>query len=345
MYLGMYLLVGDNENKKSKLHKTSIMKKFIEKNSSQIIGAVISLVVFVLSAALIEYQIEGPISKTGFSNLTIPISIAFSLIANIVVLLNIDLVKKIPAIEKLLFTIERQHEISTDLFENLKTEQVELQKIYSHLHGRKIEIREYGNELVKNYLAGFKLNSNGILLEGEHWSLQSYIQFWQYLAETQKKIKHEKTQNNIIVRLTHSNDINIWKTSSKPYKEYAEDAYLFQKKFIKNGGIIVRILIGKEEKANKDYDEVIEKMKSIGIEAKYLPQSEVPERDFDFSFLADEGIVMKWFSGNNGKRLSKCEITDEVDDVVKRTWASLFEKLKEKGDPITSIPKDREHHL
>ncbi len=105
------------------------MNRFIKRNSSQIIGGIVSLIVFILSAALIEYQIEGPISKTGISSLTIPISIAFSLIANIVVLLNIDIVTKIPAVEKLMLLIDRQHQISTKIFENLKTEQAELQKI------------------------------------------------------------------------------------------------------------------------------------------------------------------------------------------------------------------------
>jgi hypothetical protein len=334
-----------SNNQSLNTKKANLMKKLVQKYPSQIIGAAVSFFVFVLSAALIEYQIEGRINDTGLSELTIPISIAFSLIANIVVLLNVDIVTKIPGIEKLMHTIDRQHDVSTRLFESLKTEQVELQKIYSHLQGRKIEIQEYGNELIKHYLAGFKLYKGGIALEGEHWSLQSYIQFWQYLAEKQQNISEHKNQNNIIVRLTHSNDINIWRTSSKPYKEYAEDAYLFQKKFIKHGGIVVRVLIGEVETPTDDYKEVIAKMENIGIEVKYLPQSEVPERDFDFLFLADEEIVLKWFSGNNGRRLSKCEITDHVEDVVRRTWASLFEKLLERGDPIVSIPKERQHFI
>lgn len=105
------------------------------------------------------------------------------------------------------------------------------------------------------------------------------------------------------------------------------------------------MLIGPHPTPNEDYQAVIEKMGNIGIEVKYFHDKEVMERDFDFLFLADENIVLKWFSGATGRRLAGCTIEDKIEDVVIKTWASLFEKTKEMGDPVNSIPPDREFHI
>lgn len=322
-----------------------MMDKIIKGKEPQVIGAILSLLVGIATAFIIETYVEEPIERTGLAHFTIPISIAFGLLSNIVILLNFDLLQRIPSIEKVIQKVDRQHDIATQLFQSLKSEDRKLQQIYTHLQSLDLTLKEFGDKLIKTYLAGFVLERRGILLQGEHWALQTYIKFWEYLANLQLHYQNNPEEKNIIARITHSNDINIWRKQDQAYQRYAEDAYMFQKLFISRGGIIVRILIGPTDTPSSEYVDVINNMNKIGIETKYISRTEVAERDFDFMYLADQGIVLKWFSGNSGRRLAQCMIVDHVEDDVKRTWANLFELLKEKNNPITSIPDDRQHSI
>lgn len=322
------------------------MKKIIKNNPSQISAGIVSLIIVIIVNWFIEMKVENVIDKNSIiKDLAIPISIAFGLIANIVIILNFDLLKRLPGIEGLMNTVNRQNKVTSELFNTLKSEQIELQKIYTFLHSKDIILKEFGNNMIQKYLEGFKVDNEGITFTGEHWSLSTYIQFWEYLANKQKQIKESKIGDNIIARITHSNDINIWKSDTKLYRSYSESSYLYQKKFTDNGGIIVRILLGEDDKPNDDYKQVMKKMEGAGIEAKYLPQKYISEKDFDFLFLADEGIVMKWFSGNKGQKLSKCTIVDNVENVVEQTWAKLYDILNRNDDGIQSIAPNRQHDL
>lgn len=309
----------------------------------QIIAALIALLSAFMLEVVIEFFVETPLDGTPYKSLSIPLAVLFGLIVNIVLLLNFDLVNKIPGMEKLLSMIQGQSNSTQRLFESLEQEDKKLQKIFNHLHQRNNLIKAFGTSLVNAYLEGFQLIPNGYHLIGEYWALKTNVRFWEYLSALQENKKNANDSQFMIARVTHSNDISVWIEDYKPYRHFSHDLYWFQEKFIKNGGKIIRMLIGPTDTPNEDYQKVIHKMESIGIEVKYFSESEVVERDFDFLYLADEKIVLKWFSGASGKRIARCTIEDRVEDEVRLTWNTLFYKALKKGNPVKSIPKDREH--
>ena len=292
-----------------------------------------------------ENLVDDSIKGGPFEKLTIPIAVMFGVVVNIALLLNFDIVNKIPNIEKILRIIQREAETTETLLQNLKKEDRKIQKIFLHINSRNIRLKDFGSSLANKYLNGFELRDHGFHLIGEYWALKTYVLFWDFLSKEQEERKTAGNPENIIARVTHSNDVSIWQESYKPYHPFSQDLYLFQKKFVKNGGTIVRMLIGPFKEPDENYKSVISKMESIGIEVKYFHDEDVAERDFDFLFLADEKIVLKWFSGALGKRLAGCTLEDVVDDEVMKTWAALYEKCKERGDPVKSIPDGRQHHL
>ena len=189
--------------------------------------------------------------------------------------------------EKLLSMIQGQSNSTQRLFESLEQEDKKLQKIFNHLHQRNNLIKAFGTSLVNAYLEGFQLIPNGYHLIGEYWALKTNVRFWEYLSALQENKKNANDSQFMIARVTHSNDISVWIEDYKPYRHFSHDLYWFQEKFIKNGGKIIRMLIGPTDTPNEDYQKVIHKMESIGIEVKYFSESEVVERDFDFLYLAN----------------------------------------------------------
>ena len=119
----------------------------------------------------------------------------------------------------------------------------------------------------------------------------------------------------LIARVTHCNDIRLWISKENPF---ANQLINYQKRFIANGGAILRLLMSKEfETPTEEYKVVIDAMKKHGIEARFLYYY----HDFSFDFLwvtnceneppcggEPIDIVAKWYSGAHGKMLDTCEI-------------------------------------
>lgn len=207
----------------------------MKKISFPIIAFLISIIIIFIVEFLMEFLIEESLKDSPAKNLIIPIAVLFGLVTNIAILLNFDIVNKIPKIEHLLALINKQSKTSERLLENLKNEDKKIREIFLHLNSRDHRVKEFGSTLVNKYLNGFELRKNGFHLVGEYWALKTYVNFWSFLAAEQEKRKKEGNQQFIIARITHSNDIGIWKEDYKAYQPFSHELYLFQKKFMENG--------------------------------------------------------------------------------------------------------------
>ncbi|MEM6737140.1 MAG: hypothetical protein AAF620_13840 [Bacteroidota bacterium] len=314
-------------------------KKFY---SSRLFFFLISIIVAFGSEAMMEYLIEDALQKYNLTQLTIPVAIAIGILTNIALILNFDIFEKIPNVQKLQEDIKREIDSTERLLLALKEEETVIKDIFNRINQRNSILKDFSINLIGTYLKGFSNTSYGIELTGEYWALRTYMEFWDFLVKVQIE-KEARGRDCVIARCTHSNDISIWKESDKAYKEFSYDLYRLQREFIKHGGKIVRVFIGEDDAANDDYQEVMKRMEQMGIETKYLSQDETVERSFDFMYMPDEELAMKWITGARGRRLAKCIIEARVDLEVKSAWNSLWDKLIEKGDKIESIPEYREH--
>ena len=129
---------------------------------------------------------------------------------------------------------------------------------------------------------------------------------------------------------------------SNKYRIFTLELLKLQKQFVDNGGKVVRILLGPEKIASSKYTATIKLMEQYGIEAKYLPISEYSNKRFDYALLYDERLILKWFSDQIGDGLGEMVIQNDLERKVLTSWAELYYKLQETGNPITSIPPDRE---
>jgi len=312
------------------------------RSSPKLIIFILSVLITIGVESMLEYLVEDILATHGLSNLTVPIAVSIGLLVNIALLLNFDLLAKVPKLFEIQNQLEKEIESNNALLLAFQKEETELKDTYLEIKQRNVFLRDFAVKLISSYLHGFRNVDNGIELSGEYWALKTYVEFWNQLILLQKE-RNQNNGKNVIVRCTHSNDIRIWIEYDRAYQDFSYDLYRNQREFIKEGGQIIRVFIGEDDKPNNDYEKVMRKMEKIKIETKYLSQKEAIERSFDFLYMPDEEVNMKWISGSRGKRLAKCIIEDKIDNEVRATWNSLWDKLIEKGDPIKSIPKGREH--
>lgn len=220
---------------------------------------------------------------------------------------------------------------------NLSIDKKRVSEIEGHLFGREDLVRDFGFKIWNDYLNGFQITEGGLYLEGEELSIKTAIKLWRMLSLKQLLNPDKK----IIARITHSNDISIWLPEEN---DASNDLYIFQQQFVKNGGVIVRFLIGPSKQPSERYLRAMRKMEEIGIEVRYFYIQEVGEKDFDFLYLHDEKLVLKWYSGIQGNNLSGCFISDKQEEEIINRWATLFYKAKNDGNPITKIPPQREFY-
>lgn len=300
----------------------------------QLISALISIILAIIFGVVINKYAE--------LNIAVPFSIIVGLLSNVVLLLNFKILNRLPNIEDIQKKIDRQNSANEKIIKQLKDEENKIRDIFIHLSSKKILFKEFGSSLINDYLSGFVLTKKGVVLRGEYWALKTYLKFWEFLCQEQRKRFEDNNLKGMIARVTHSNDINIWHEGNSPYKQFSVSLYLVQKEFIDLGGIIVRMLIGPHKEPDDAYKKVIQKMEEIGIEVKYFSVSEVEESDADFLSLEDEEIALKWHSGQQGKRLASCEVENYVDPAIKRTWDYLYYRADDKGNRVMKIPHKRE---
>ena len=303
---------------------------------------IISFLVSVIFTIVFAYLLDFSDSDGLIHELRLPLSVMSGMIFNIALLLNFNFINRIPKVEELQKSINRQLESSQNIFETLKQEETKIKEIFLHLNSKDLLFKEFGTILINDYLNGFSLTKKGIDLTGEYWALQTYVKFWETICNEQVIRKAQKGDKPLIARITHSNNVDIWLESNSPYRQFSVTLYLLQQKFIEDGGVVVRMLIGPTPEPNEKYIQVIKTMEDIGIEVKYFCNNEVEESDYDFLYLDDEEMVLKWQSAQSGVRLAKCIVENFIDNRIKRSWDYLYYRCKEKGTPVISIPEDRQ---
>lgn len=243
--------------------------------------------------------------------------------------------KDIPDNSSTLDKIGEELEGVDKFVKDLVTDKKRVSEIEGHLYAREDMVRDFGIKIWTDYLNAFEITEGGIYLEGQELSIKTAIKLWRMLSLKQIL----RPDRPIIARITHSNDISIWLPEEI---ESSNELYIFQQQFVANGGVIVRFLIGPTKEPDERYQRAIKRMEDIGIEVRYFYIHEVGEKDFDFLYLHDEQLVLKWYSGIQGKKLAGCFISDKQEEEIINRWAALFLKAKNDGRPITKIPPERE---
>lgn len=289
-----------------------------------------SIVSLVLGASLgaILWFIDNP--QTRDPKIVFSMSIFLTLLIEIFIS-----AKDIPENTNTLSRIDSEMSNVDKFVKNLSTDKKRVSEIEGHLFGREPFVRDFGFKIWYDYLDGFQITEGGIFLDGEEISIKAAIKLWRILSLKQLS----NSEQRIVARITHSNDISIWLPEER---EMSNDLYVYQQQFISAGGIIVRFLIGPNKVPDDRYNRAMKKMESIGIEVRYFYIGDVGERDFDFLYLHRESFVLKWYSGIQGKNLSGCFISDKREEEIINRWSTLFYKAKNEGNPITSIPKELE---
>lgn len=190
-------------------------------------------------------------------------------------------------------------------------------------------IRDTGDRAFSAYLQDFRLIDDGIKTEGEAWAVKSYSYFWERLLAEQRK-RRGNSDKPIVVRITHSNSINIWSD------EHSDIINLMnlQKDFVSNGGRIARIFLGNEPEPNDKYKRVLAKMRSMNINAFYHQHESSINLPYDFLWVADLEVAVKWYSGAGGTSLGSCEILKVRESAardLRNKWDSLWRQLADKS--------------
>jgi hypothetical protein len=203
------------------------------------------------------------------------------------------------------------------------------------------------DEIYKTYNSKFDRDETGFKVVGQEWSLEAYEVIWRHLVQTQKELCTKKSKHFIICRITHSTDITIWSTK-KELSATAMSLLQLQKDFVEFGGKIIRVIIHPNEKPSEDYLQVEGDMRKANIITRLVPVISNAEYNYDFlwastneSALDCHGdhniqVIVKWHPGNHGVRLKECEITNIVDNDLRRLWR-LYANLAN----VTEIPEDR----
>ncbi|MBX2891654.1 MAG: hypothetical protein KF734_12040 [Saprospiraceae bacterium] len=249
---------------------------------------------------------------------------------------------EIDALSKKVSQLEQQNQVDMGLYKVISEQNEKAKDLILRLKRASPIMKELGNQMLNFYFQDFSIRSDGFHIKGEGLALYISEQIWKYLTEVQEK-RRLHNEPALIARVIHSNSIHIWTEEHPKYKEMTRRLLTAQQKFCEAGGRIVRILIGKEKTASKDYTKAIENMKKYKIEAKYLSQHDVRELNYDFLILLDENFALKWYSGQYGVSVASAQVHDHIEREILESWDEMFTILKQKGTPIESIPDDRQY--
>jgi hypothetical protein len=259
---------------------------------------------------------------------------------------NIDLLKLQIKLQK------EETNISKKIFRILDASNVRFKNLVSHINYADHFSKGLSTHMLNELFNRYEPITKGLRIKDEILSLQTYVYLWEYLSEFQKKISDSNkklginnTENCLIARVVHSNTIDIWTNEHDKYKDLSRQIFKWKKRFIDNGGIIVRIIIGDELNPNNDYLKAMDEMRKIGIEVKYLARPISTRIRYDFLLLYDESFIVKWISDAPGVALSECEYLNSNNKETARRWEDLFYLLRDRGNSISSIPDEREFFI
>lgn len=197
-------------------------------------------------------------------------------------------------------------------------------------------VKEAGITTLKTYLTKLYSSEYGFAIGGEYWSKIALINFWSSLVELQEKRSKSKG-DNVIIRAIHSNDIELW--DPKIQNLNTTKMYQKQEEFTALGGKIIRILIVSDDSKMEIYERVKKHMEDRKIQVYILKYNAQLEYDYLFSY--EDKVIAKWFSGQAGNMISRCEIEDIVVDDDIDNWKALAEEAVKETEVGIDIPEDR----
>ncbi|WP_430409077.1 hypothetical protein [Kordia sp.] len=176
------------------------------------------------------------------------------------------------------------------------------------------------------------LDKSVFIIKGEKQAMEAYLTFWKKMLKEQIKrneVNNRKKNKPLIARITHSNNVKIWQENENPF---AEDLLKIQKRFVESGGRLIRFFI-----TNSDNIDETKKQKIKAIVDNHRKKYKLAtwhvitysdELPYDFIYLHEEKIILKWFTTTSGQRLAWMEIVDEIPegDLTHSTWSKIWYK-------------------
>lgn len=190
-----------------------------------------------------------------------------------------------------------------------------------------------GHDTVDNLVKGIAVEKAKFVVAGEHLAVQLYIQFWEILVSEQEANK-KQNKDPLVALASHTNDVKLWLVSDNEFSQTILD---LQRNFTNNGGVIVRILVNKNEShPSSEYQEALCKMKDYGITARYL-KSETELYGYDIIIVKDLNIVARWYPSPNKRRLRKCELIEGINQADKSQWNRYYTESVSKDGGFEDI--------
>lgn len=222
--------------------------------------------------------------------------------------------------------LREQSHISHQLYAIVNRQKNKIVHLLSTAHASTSFVGRYYVNMMHSYHEFYKITKDGFSINKESLSLLVYTNFWEYLLKWQKK--HRNRENGLVVKIIHSNSVKLWMQNHDKYNTFATQTLRLQKEFIAAGGSIIRFFIGREQKANQDYLEVMKSMSKIGIKTGYRQKDEYCQLNYGFLFLESEGLVIKWHSDATGDYLARMDVHNKLDQEVKDKWRELVENFQ-----------------
>jgi hypothetical protein len=171
---------------------------------------------------------------------------------------------------------------------------------------RKRIINHTGIRTFYRYLGGLLPTRHGFILEDLEWTLLCNSIFWEKLSKHQKDVKDKES---IFAFVTHAAAPGIW------LKEDAEASLGQQKKFIEDGGKIIRVFIGQDAWPlgnDSKYKEAMKVMKKHYIDPFYMQRMETDTRLDDYTWIPSLGILQTWRSKTElGDTIVRVDLSEE----------------------------------
>ena len=168
-----------------------------------------------------------------------------------------------------------------------------------------------GREAVKAFLRSYRISPRRYLVIGHEEVINSYLVFWQYLVERQKR-----ERSAIEVKVVHSLDIEIWNNDKM---KLVMDK---QAEFIRDGGEVTRILISYEEQPNGSYLGVIKEMVERKIKTRFARKNEFAH---DFLVAPTLGIAVNWTGTVRASRILQIEYVIDLTEQEQETFNEMWE--------------------
>jgi hypothetical protein len=168
-----------------------------------------------------------------------------------------------------------------------------------------------GREAVKVFLRSYRFSPRHYLVIGHEEVINSYVVFWQYLVERQRR-----ERSSIGIKVVHSLDIEIW--NNDKMKLVMEK----QAEFIRDGGNVTRILISSEEQPGESYMAVIREMIRRKITTRFARKNEFAH---DFLVAPSLGIAVNWTGTVRASRILQIEYIIDLTEQEQETFSEMWE--------------------